>query len=128
MSAPDVPQPTAVSAPFWEATRRRELVLQWCPQCARLVHYPRARCPSCGGDELDWRPMSGAATVYAAATHHPRAADPYCIALVDLAEGARLLTRIVDVPPDEVQVGDAVTVRWWALDDGRNLPVFGPAR
>ena len=56
-----------------------------------------------------------------------RAAQPYCVALVDLEEGVRMLTNVVGCPPDEVHSGMAVTVTWEPLSDGRQLPLFEPA-
>ena len=53
--------------------------------------------------------------------------QPYCVALVDLEEGVRMLTNVVGCPPDEVHIGMAVTVTWEPLSDGRQLPLFAPA-
>ena len=75
------------------------------------------------------------ATVYAAVVEHrPEAAgaafsggEPYCVALVDLEEGVRMMTNVVGCPPDEVHSGMAVAVTWEPLSDGRQLPLFRPA-
>src|SRR5437762_13141995 len=56
---------SALSGPFWEATRRRELVLPWCVQCERAIWFPREMCPTCRGTVFDWRPASGVGEVYA---------------------------------------------------------------
>jgi uncharacterized OB-fold protein len=122
--------------PFWEATREGRLLVQWCTACDRGVFYPRVFCPHCaaGPDALEWRPASGRATVYAAGVEHrPEAGgakfsggQPYCVALVDLEEGVRMLTNVVGCPPDEVRCGMAVTVTWEPLSDGRQLPLFQP--
>jgi uncharacterized OB-fold protein len=134
----DQPQPTRaepmpagpVSAPFWDATREQRLVLQWCVACDAVVHYPRDRCPRCLGDALEWRDASGDATVYACSVMNepgnPLMAgrEPYVVALVDLREGARFLTNIVECAPGEVRIGAAVRIAWEPLSDGRNLPVF----
>ena len=95
-------------AAFWEATRERRLLVQWCTSCDRGVFYPRVFCPHCaaGADALEWRTASGRATVYAAVVEHrPEAAganfsggEPYCVALVDLEEGVRMLTNVVGCP------------------------------
>jgi uncharacterized OB-fold protein len=120
--------------PFWAATRERRLTLPWCTSCDRPHWFPRAVCPHCGGRTFDWRDASGDATVYAVTVHHtpglPHMADrvPYAVALVDLPEGVRMMTNVVEVDdPTEVRVGDAVRIVWEELPDGRNLPVFGPA-
>ena len=94
-------------------------------------------CPTAPrrGSALEWREASGRATVYAAGVEHrPEAAgaafsggEPYCVALVDLEEGVRMMTNVVGCPPDEVRSGMAVTVTWEPLSDGRQLPLFRPA-
>jgi uncharacterized OB-fold protein len=122
-----VPEPSAVSAPFWDATRRRELTMQRCETCNRLVWYPRFVCPHCGGSALRWERLSGNGVVYAVSVHHraalPALADkvPYSVVLVDLDDGVRLMSNVFGPAP---AVGDRVEVTWTPLDDGRNLPVF----
>lgn len=124
---------TDVSAPFWDATRNQHLVLQWCNDCNRAIQYPRERCPRCLGDRLSWRPASGRATVYACSVMNTpgnplmEARVPYTVALVDLDEGARMLTNIVGIEPQDVRIGARVQVTWEPLSDGRHLPLFEPA-
>jgi uncharacterized OB-fold protein len=125
------------SEPFWEATRQGRLLVQWCTACDRGVFYPRTFCPHCGGRAggLEWRPASGRATVYAAVVEHrPEAAGAtfsdgqhYCIALVDLEEGVRMLTNVVGCDPEDVRIGLPVSVTWEPMSDGRQLPLFTPA-
>jgi uncharacterized OB-fold protein len=122
MTMYDAPEPTELSRPFWDGTRRRELVLQWCPACRRTIHYPRALCPGCGHADLEYRGATGGATVYAQALHRPRDGEPYLIALVDLDEGARLLTQLTA----PIATGERAQLEWLPLPDGRALPVFGP--
>ena len=122
---------------FWEATRESRLLVQWCTSCDRGVFYPRVFCPHCasGSDALEWRDASGRATVHAAVVENrPEAAgatfsgaQPYCVALVDLEEGVRMLTNVVGCPPADVRCGMPVTVTWEPLSDGRQLPLFAPA-
>jgi uncharacterized OB-fold protein len=123
------------SGPFWEATRRGELLVQWCTACDRGIFYPRVFCPHCSGrGGLEWRRASGRGTVYSAVVEHrPESAGaafswgkPYCVALVDLDEGVRMLTNVVGCPPEDVQCGLAVSVTWEPLSDGRQLPLFEP--
>lgn len=128
-------EPTAseLTEPFWDATRARRFLLQWCGRCDAPVYYPRYVCPACLGDDLDWREASGAGEVHTFNVMHtpgsPFMADrvPYVVALVDLAEGARVLTNVVGCEPGDVQVGMAVRLTWEPLSDGRHLPVFEPA-
>jgi uncharacterized protein len=124
------------SGPFWEATRERTLLVQWCTACDRGVFYPRVFCPRCGAGAgaLEWRRASGRGTVFSAVVEHrPEAAGaafsgglPYCVALVDLDEGVRMLTNVVGCPPEDVRCGLAVSVTWEPLSDGRQLPLFEP--
>ncbi|HEX7166786.1 MAG TPA: OB-fold domain-containing protein [Acidimicrobiales bacterium] len=122
-----------VSVPFWEATKERRYVVQWCAACDEPIYYPREVCPRClSADTLDWRTSRGTGTVYAVSVQHrpanPLMADrvPYAVALVDLADGVRVMSNVVNCDPESVRVGDAVRVAWEPLSDGRNLPVFEP--
>jgi uncharacterized OB-fold protein len=127
------PQSTPLTGPFWDATREHRLLVQWCLTCDRAVSYPRDVCPACLSGDLEWRTAGGGATVAAVSVQHragpgrDEADGPYAVALVDLPEGARMMTNIVGCDPDAVAVGQAVKVHWHPLSDGRNLPFFEPA-
>lgn len=126
------PQPSTLTQPFWDATKERRYLLQWCGKCDAAVYYPRAACPGCLGDDLEWRAAAGDGVVYAYNVMHkpgsPFMADkvPYVVALVDLPEGARVMTNIVGCDPADVAVGLPVSLDWEPLSDGRNLAVFRP--
>ncbi|MEN8181777.1 MAG: Zn-ribbon domain-containing OB-fold protein [Myxococcota bacterium] len=130
MSERPEPPSSPVSAPFWEATRERRLVLQWCGSCNATIHYPREACPHCFGSELGWRESAGRGVVHATTVMHqpahPAFADrvPYVVALVELEEGVRMLTNIVGCDPAQARVGRPVRVAWEDLSDGRALPMF----
>jgi uncharacterized OB-fold protein len=119
-----------VSAPFWDATRDQQLTLQWCDACDQPIHYPRPRCPRCLGTTLSWRAARGTGTVYAVSVMHQagnpmmESRVPYAVALIDLDEGARMLSNVVGIDPDEVAVGARVHVTWEPMADGRHLPQF----
>src|SRR5882762_11811651 len=121
-----------IAVPFWEATRDRRLLLQWCKTCEQAIHYPREVCPTCLGDELEWRESPGQGEIYAFNVMHRPGnrgmADrvPYVIALVTLDEGVRMVTNIIG-KPESLRVGARVKVAWEELSDGRNLPQFEPA-
>jgi uncharacterized OB-fold protein len=119
------------SAPFWEATKERRLLVQWCLDCDRSVFYPREICPGCLGSDLEWREATGAATLYSFTVNHlspsPTGTEgPFAIGLVELAEGPRMMTNVVGVPLDELSVGMALQVTWEELSDGRHYPMFEP--
>lgn len=126
------PPVTDTTQAFWDATREERLLVQWCTACEAPIFYPREVCPTCLGTALEWRPSAGDATVYAVSVQHrpamPMLADrvPYVVALVDLDEGIRMMTNVVDCDPEDVHVGQRVSVRWEELSDGRRLPVFAP--
>ena len=127
------PEPSEIAEPFWDATRERRLILQWCLACEQPVFFPRAICPRCVGSALEWRPASGLGTVYAVTVEHrPQnpamaAMAPYAVALIDLDEGVRMLSNVIGVSPESITVGLRVTVAWEPLSDGRNLVQFTPA-
>ena len=100
-----IPGMTELTRPYWDAAREERLVVQECQQCRQLWHPPLPACPHCHGSLLGWREVSGAGTVYtyAVVRHatHLAFADkiPYMIAIVELAEGPRLVTGITGCPP-----------------------------
>jgi uncharacterized protein len=107
---------------FWDAIQQRRVDVQCCAECARHVFYPRALCTTCGR-ELSWRTVSGRATVYSyTVSRRPagpafEAAVPYVVALVDLEEGARMLTTLVGVAPEGVHIGMPVQADFEVGDD-----------
>lgn len=130
---PPLPDARGSARPYWAAALKGELQLPFCSRCGGAIFYPRDFCPSCGGRSVSWRPCSGRGTVYSySVVHtHPDPAFkqrvPYVVALVTLAEGARLMTEIVDCPPDTVRVGMAVVVDFRRVSEEVALPVFRPA-
>jgi uncharacterized protein len=120
------------SRAFWEAARDGRLVAQRCRSCGRFHHPPRPMCPHCHSLDHDMVPVSGHGTVYSyAMLHHPqnpRFEYPVVAALVDLDEGVRLVTNLVDVEPADVRIGLAVTVTFAPTADGMAVPVFRPRR
>jgi hypothetical protein len=127
------PPISEIAEPYWDATREKRLVVQWCDDCDSPVWFPRAVCPVCVGTHLSWRAAAGTGTVHAITVENrpqnPRLAEraPYVIALVDLDEGVRLLTNVVNCAADDVAIGQRVRVTWEELSDGRHLPLFEPA-
>jgi len=122
----DEARSSALSGPFWEATRNQQLVLPWCVHCERAVWFPREVCPSCRGTEFDWRPASGAGQVQAVSVGRGADDDTYAVALVVLPEGVRMMSNIVGCAAEDITVGMPVRVTWQPLSDGRHLPMFEP--
>jgi len=135
-SAPQKPLPVAdpVTQPFWESVRRQAMELQRCNACEKFIFYPRGICPHCLSDDLSWRPAQGTGEVHAFTIvhRHPNPAFhgdiPYVVALIELAEGVRMLTNLVGVTadPDVVKVGMPVEVVYEAVTDEVTLPKFRP--
>jgi uncharacterized OB-fold protein len=114
-------------APFWEAARRRELVVQRCRACGAHQFFARPFCVACDGGEVEWVRASGFGTVYSMTTVYRQAspdfAVPYVNALVELDEGPRLLTGIVG---GSCAIGDRVRVAWRERPGAPPLPMFTP--
>jgi uncharacterized protein len=124
------PVPDAVTQPFWDGVAEGVLRLQWCATCGRHIFYPRAVCPGCMADDLEWVEASGAGVVHSFTVVHRAPPDyrddvPYVVALVALDEGVRMMTRLVDVEPAAVTVGMPVEV---AIRGEPRLPYFRPRR
>ncbi|MDT0476523.1 OB-fold domain-containing protein [Streptomyces sp. DSM 41014] len=116
------------NAGFWEGVRDHRLLIQRCAACAALRFPWLPGCGGCGSPE--WTPVeaSGAGTVYSyVVMHHPpfpAFEPPYAVALIELAEGVRMISNVVGVPHDEVRVGLPVAVEFRSYDDELTLPVF----
>lgn len=122
--------PDAVTAAWWDAAAVERLVLQRCRACARFQHHPGAVCRSCGSTDLGFEDAAGTGVVHSfTVVHrapHPAFEPPYVVALIELDEGPRMVSNVVDCPHEALRCGMPVTVRWTSLDDGRRLPVFAP--
>lgn len=129
-----LPVPDPVTRPFWESLKAHAIQLQHCGACGLFVYYPRALCPACFSDDLTWTPVSGRGVVHAFTIphRHPNQAftanGPYVVALVELDEGARLLSTLVDVPatPEAVRVGLPVEIVYDDVTAEATLPRFRP--
>jgi uncharacterized OB-fold protein len=124
------PQPDNVNAAWWEATSHGVLLIQCCSQCGHRQHYPRPFCLACDASDLGWIESSGQGTVHSWTVIERAAYEdikaPYVLALVDLAEGVRLLTHLVNCHADEVTCEAKVALRWIKApgDNAFQLPVF----
>jgi len=114
---------TAESKAFFDAARQGRLLIPVCTTCTRAHWYPRAICPFCASDKVDWREASGKGTIYTFSIMR-RVKEPYVIAHVTLAEGPTMLTNIVACDADDVRIGQTVTVVFRDSDDGPPVPMF----
>jgi uncharacterized OB-fold protein len=119
------------SRPYWEGLAQGELRIQRCNSCSKAVFYPRSICPYCHADQLSWIVASGKGTIYSYTVAHQAfgsfAADvPFVVAIVELEEGARIMSRIVDAPRERVTVGTVVRVTFEQVGEDLTLPYFRP--
>ena len=122
-SAPDSPLGI-----YLEHLEKGELAYQFSPDGNAAVFYPRVICPTTGSDNLQWRVSNGLGTVYATTVVTPQKGDPYNVALIDVDEGFRLMSRVEDIAPLDVRIGMRVKFRVHATDgDEPPYPVFTPA-
>lgn len=125
-----VPDMTPETAPFWRAASNGKLLLRECSLCDLIFYYPRARCPDCLSDDVNWLEASGTGIVYSYSVSEqisgwPDEDLPLVVAYVELDEGPRMMTIIVSCNPSEVSVGSAVEVRFIPTEDGEiSIPVF----
>ncbi len=110
------------AARFAEGCRAGRLDYQWDPVAGRAVFYPRVVAPGTGAGPLEWRTSAGLGTVYSTTTVHVRGEPPRNVALIDLDEGFRMMSRVEGMEPDAVRIGMRVRVRF---QDG--VPVFEAA-
>ena len=127
-----LPVPSPESAPFWEGCRKHELLLQRCTRCEQVTFLPTARCPRCLSPSLAWTKSSGRGTVYSFVVYrrayHPGLKDqlPYVVALVELAEGPRLISNLVDCDPKSVRCDMSVEVVFDDATENVTLYKFRP--
>lgn len=128
-----VPAPDTDSAPYWQGCREHRLLIQKCGSCGAVRFPPAGLCPDCGSATHDWISASGRGEVYSwIVVTHPVPKDiyagevPYVVALVELDEGVRLPTNIVECDPHDVTAGMPVEVVFDDVDDTLTLPKFRP--
>ena len=95
------------------------LMVQQCIACARHVFYPRVLCPHCASTSLEWKTAVGTGIVYSTTVVARRESEggPYNVALVDLDEGVRMMSRVEGVAPDQVVIGQRVNAFIGRIDD-----------
>lgn len=132
--APQIPKPLPRypkdDAPYWQHMKQHEMRIQKCASCGRLRMYPRPMCDGCYSVEYEWVPVSGRGSVYSwCVVHqpvHPAFKDelPFAIVEVELEEGVRVRSRVLDVAPEQLEVGMPVRLAYQDVTDEVTLPVF----
>ena len=106
-----LPQPTPTTEPFWHGLRERRVRIQYSPSSDQWVFYPRSHAPLTLADDLEWRDVPGNGALYTyTIARRPTSPDfageePQIIAVVELDEGPRLTTTLVNVAEGEIEVG-----------------------
>jgi uncharacterized OB-fold protein len=127
------PESRGLTAPYWDAAKRHELVCQRCSQCSNWIFYPLEQCSVCFSTLLEWAPMSGNGRVFAfTIVHQPAHAGfepevPYAYAIVQLDEGVRMPTNIVECRVEDIMVDMPVTVVFDEVSPEWTLVKFKPA-
>lgn len=135
MTAPrfDLPTPDDSTEPYWAAARDGKLLFKHCNACGRNHFYPRPFCPHCWSEDVEWQEAGGGATLYTYSVVHVNDLPPfpervpYLAAVVDLDEGPRVMTNLVDVDPADVRIGMPLRVAFREETDDVTLAVFRPA-
>ena len=116
--------------PYWDGLQAGQLRVQRCHACQRLRHYPRPMCPACQSFELDWVVLAGLGTVHSWTRPHQSALPgfaeqvPFTLITVDMAEGVRLLGRLLDDELSTLCIGAAVRATVEQAPSGQPQPVF----
>lgn len=126
-----IPKPTPETQHFWDGTRRGELRLQRCLDCRHVYFPPRPFCPKCGHREVEVFGASGRAALYSYVINYrpmPGHEAPYSIAVVQLEEGPRMMTNIVDCEqtPEALVLDMPLEARFETLSDEISIPLFAP--
>ena len=122
------------SRPFFEALQRHELYVQRCRECGDLRYHPRALCTNCLSSRTEWLRARGTGKIYTfTVTYQNQSAGfreslPYVMAWVELDEGVKMLTNIIDCPPEQVKIGMPVEVVFEDVTPEVTLTKFRPAR
>ena len=129
----DLPHPDLETQPFWDATREGRLLIKRCNACTKTYFYPRPFCPHCWSEDVEWLEASGKATLYTWSVVHRNDLPPfpervpYVAAIVDLAEGPRMMTNVVECEFEALEVGMALEAVFHPTSDEVTIVQFRPA-
>ncbi len=126
---------TPEAMPYWEGLREGKLMLPKCDDCAKTFFFPRISCPHCHSRNVGWMQASGKGTLYSFQIAHRalnpnfKIPPPYILAMVELEEGPRLMSNLINIEADPaiVKIGMAVEVVYEKQNDEVTIPLFQPA-
>jgi uncharacterized OB-fold protein len=125
-----IPVPSIESKPFWENLRQHRLMLPTCEDCGHRWLPPSTHCPNCNSARTSWTEASGRGRIFSYVVFHRvyhrgfAAEVPYAVALIELAEGPRLLSNIVGTPPDAITCEMPVQVVFEDIAGDMTIPKF----
>ncbi len=126
-----IPQVTSELKPFFDAARQHKLAVQKCDNCGALRFPAAPLCLACDSDKASWVPVSGRGEVFSFTimhrAYHPAIKVPYTLAVIELKEGAKITSNVIDIEPSKVKCGMPVEVVFEKLSDEVTLPKFRPA-
>ena len=132
-----LPNITSEAKPFWDGLSEQKLLIPKCNKCNHLFMYPKAYCPNngCFSDDLSWEHVSGRGKVYSFTVVH-RSADvrfqeiasqnPYVFALIELDEGPKLISNLINCEIDSIAIGASVQIIFEKINSDITLPKFAP--
>ncbi len=131
--SPVVPALTERGLPYWKSARNRELRFLRCEDCGRWINYAKLQCPNCGSRKLSWNACSGRGKLYSYSILHRASSPafkekvPYALAVIELEEGIKMMSHLIDCDLAQVDVGMEVEVVFDDLDDEIAVPYFRSA-
>jgi uncharacterized OB-fold protein len=129
----DLPTVELETKPYWDAAKEGRLLLRRCGSCGKAHAYPRPFCPYCWSEDVPWEQASGRASLYTYSTVFFNDLPPfnerlpYIAAVVDLEEGPRMMTGLVETEGVDLRLGMALEAVFRPLDDNLAAPFFRPA-
>ena len=122
------PQTNTDTEFFWEGTRRHKLLVQSCSACHTIRHPPGPACPHCHSLEWESKELSGRGRLYSyTVVHHPLPPgfeEPVIVAVVELDEGIRMVSNVVDIEADSLKIDEPLQVTFVDQDEGWTAPLF----
>ncbi|MGI0079233.1 MAG: Zn-ribbon domain-containing OB-fold protein [Nitrososphaerales archaeon] len=128
-----LPEISTLTKPFWDYCKKHELRMQYCTRCSSWIWYPKAWCPDCGRrDALIWRQLSGNGEIYSFTVirqvidNSPafQADLPFAVGLVELEEGPRMYSNVTGTEPEDLKIGDKVSLYFDDATQEITLPKF----
>jgi len=129
-----LPKPSKWSQPFWDNTKKHKLTLKKCKDCGHIDHPPYLYCTNCSSDNSEWVEASGKGKLVAYAVNtymvpFPFWDDmPYVVAMIELEEGVRMISNIIEYNHNELKNGMALEVVFDDVSDEFTLPKWKPVK